>query len=82
MWVRSLGEEESLEQEVETHSSIPVWKIPWTAEPGGLQSMGSQRAEQDLATEQQQQQNIQFILWKYELLISTISGIFIYLIYF
>ena len=34
-----------------THSSVLAWKIPWTEEPGGLQSMGSQRAGQDLATE-------------------------------
>ena len=37
-----------------THSSILAWKIPWTEEPGGLQSMGSQRVGLDLATERQQ----------------------------
>jgi len=45
MWksqVKSLGWEDPLEKEVATHSSI-VWRIPWTEEPGGLQSMGSQR---------------------------------------
>ena len=42
MWVRSLGWKDSLE-EMATHSSILAWKIPWTEEPGGLQSMGSQR---------------------------------------
>ena len=41
--VRSLGQEDALEKEMATHSSILVWKIPWTEEPGGLQSMGSQR---------------------------------------
>ena len=41
--VGSLGQEDALEKEMETHSSILVWKIPWTEEPGGLQSMGSQR---------------------------------------
>ena len=41
--VRSLGQEEPLEKEVETHSSILAWEIPWTEEPGRLQSMGSQR---------------------------------------
>ena len=41
-WVRSLGWEDPLEQEMATHSSIPAWKIPWTEEPGDLQSMGSQ----------------------------------------
>ena len=42
-WVRSLGQEDPLEKEMATHSSILAWKIPWTEEPGGLQSMGSQR---------------------------------------
>ena len=46
-WVQSLGWEDLLEKEMATHSSILVWKIPWTEEPGGLQSMGSQRVEQD-----------------------------------
>ena len=41
--VRSLGWEDPLEKEMATHSSILVWKIPWTEEPGGLQSMGLQR---------------------------------------
>ena len=41
-WVRSLGQEESLEEEMATHSSILAWKIPWAEEPGGLQSVGSQ----------------------------------------
>ena len=42
-WVRSVGQEDPLEKEMATHSSILAWKIPWTEEPGGLQSMGSQR---------------------------------------
>ena len=42
-WVRSLGREGSLEKEMATPSSILAWRIPWTEEPGGLQSMGSQR---------------------------------------
>ena len=41
------GGEDPLEKEVATHSSIPAWRIPWTEEPGGLQSMGSQRVGQD-----------------------------------
>ena len=41
-WVRFLGWEDSLEKKKATHSNIPVWRIPWTGEPGGLQSMGSQ----------------------------------------
>ena len=52
-WVRSLGREDPLEKEMATHSSILAWKIPWTEEPGGLQSMGSQRVGHDLATKQQ-----------------------------
>ena len=42
-WVQSLGREDPLEQEMATHSSILAWKIPWTEEPGGLQSVGPQR---------------------------------------
>ena len=42
-WVRSLGGEDPLEDSMATHSSILAWKIPWTQEPGGLQSIGSQR---------------------------------------
>ena len=42
-WVRSLGQEDPLEKEMATHSSTLAWKIPWTEEPGMLQSMGSQR---------------------------------------
>ena len=38
--VQSLGQEDPLEEEMATHSSILAWKIPWTVEPGGLQSMG------------------------------------------
>ena len=44
-WVRSLGLEDPLEKGRATYSSILVWRIPWTEEPGGLQSMGSQRVE-------------------------------------
>ena len=40
MWVRSRGQEDPLEEEMATHSSIVAWRIPWTEEPGGLQSMG------------------------------------------
>ena len=41
--VQSLGGEEPPEKEMETHSSVLAWRIPWTEDPGGLQSMGSQR---------------------------------------
>ena len=51
---RSLGWEDPLEKEMATHSSILAWEIPWTEKPGGLQSMGLPRVEQDLATQQQQ----------------------------
>ena len=49
-WVRSLGHEDPLEKEMATHSSILAWKILWTEEPGGLQSMGSQGVGHDWAT--------------------------------
>ena len=42
--VRSLGQEDPLEKGMATHSSILAWRIPWTEEPGGLQSMGSQKS--------------------------------------
>ena len=42
-WVRSLGREDSLEEEMAMHSRILAWEIPWTEEPGGLQSKESQR---------------------------------------
>ena len=59
--IRDLGQEDPLEEEMVAHSSTLAWKIAWTEEPGVLQSMGSQRVEHDLATEQQQQ-NILFAL--------------------
>ena len=46
-WVGSLGWEDPLEKEMATHSSILAWRIPWTEEPGGLQSTGSQRVGLD-----------------------------------
>ena len=53
MWetrVQLLGQEDLLEKEVATHSSILAWKIPWTEEPCGLQSLGSQRVGHELRT--------------------------------
>ena len=50
MWetqVQSMGQEDSLEKEMATHSSTIAWKIPWTEEPGRLQSVGSQRVRHD-----------------------------------
>ena len=46
-WVGSLRREDPLEKEMATHSSTLAWKIPWTEEPGRLQSMGSQRVRHD-----------------------------------
>ena len=43
-WVQSLGQEDPLEKGMATYYSILAWRIPWTEEPGGLQSMGSQRS--------------------------------------
>jgi len=51
MQVQSLGQEHPLEKEMATHSSILAWRIPWTEELGGLQSMGLQRVRHDLASE-------------------------------
>ena len=49
-WAQSLGQEDPLEKEMATHSSILAWRIPWTKEPGGLQSTGSQRVKHDWET--------------------------------
>ena len=46
-WVRSLGGEDPLEEDIATHSSILAWRISWTKKPGGLQSMGLQRVGHD-----------------------------------
>ena len=56
MWAPSLGQEDPLEKEMATHTSIPAWEISWMEEPGGLQIMGSHRVELNLviiANEQQ-----------------------------
>ena len=49
MWVPSLGGADSLEKGMATHSSVLAWRTPWTEEPGGLQSLGSQRVRYGLA---------------------------------
>ena len=54
MQVHSLGREDPLEEEMATHTSILAWTIPWTEEPGSLQSMGSQKVRHDLVIKQQQ----------------------------
>ena len=46
-WVQSLGWEDPLEEGMAVHSSVLAWEIPWTEEPGGVQSMGSQRVRHD-----------------------------------
>ena len=53
-WVQSLGQENLLQKEMATHSSILAWKIPRTEEPGGLQSMGLKRVRYNLANEHAQ----------------------------
>ena len=53
MQVRSLGQEDPLEEEMATHSSFLAWDIPWREEPGGLQSLESQRVRYNCATKQQ-----------------------------
>ena len=58
MQLRSLGQEDPLEKEMATDSSILAWEILWTEKPGGLQSMGLQRIRYDLVTKQQQQQSL------------------------
>ena len=58
MQVQSQGQEDPLEEEMATHSSILAWEIPRTEEPGGLQYIGSQRVRHDLVTKQQQQQHL------------------------
>ena len=54
-WVRSLGWEDSLEKEMASHAGILAWRIQWTEEPGGLQSLGSQKSDTTEVTWQQQQ---------------------------
>ena len=62
-WVQSLGWEDALEEGMATHPSILAWRIPWTEEPGGLQSMQLQRVGHNLATEQEQQKFNKFLIF-------------------
>ena len=57
MRVQSLGQADALEKEMATRSNIPAWEMPWTEEPGQLQSMRVQNVGHDWATKQQQQQH-------------------------
>ena len=61
MWVQSLGQEDPLEKEMATHSSINAWEISWTEEPGGLQCIGSQ-TESDTTEVTQQAGKEKFVL--------------------
>ena len=62
-WVRSQSQEDPLEEEMATHSSIFAWRIPWPEEPGGLQSLGPQRVRHNLVTKQQQYSLIYTLWW-------------------
>ena len=53
-WVQSLVREDPLEKEIATHSPVLAWEIPWTEEPGKLQSMGLQKSQTQLSNEQHQ----------------------------
>ena len=57
MQIQPLGQKDPLEEKVATHSCILAGKIPWTEEPGGLQSIGLQRVGHDLVTEQEQMEH-------------------------
>ena len=63
MRVQFLSQEDALEKETATHSSILAWKIPWTEEPGGLQSMGLQRVRHDLATKQGSLEDVRILFY-------------------
>ena len=67
---RFLGEGNS---EIATHSSILVWRIPWTEEPGGLQSMRSQRVRHDLVIQQQQRDTTEWLIFSLSLFMDTES---------
>ena len=63
-WFWSLSWEDPLEKERETHSRIFAWRTPWTEEPGGLQSMGSQRVGHDWVTKFHFRFNLSLLWWK------------------
>ena len=80
-WVPSLGQDDSLEQEMAPHSGILAWRIPWTEEPGGLQSMGLQRVGHDWVTNTFQYSFMTFCISVVLAVISTLS-FFILFIWF
>ena len=61
-WVGSLSQEDPLEKEMATHSSTLAWTIPWTEEPGGLQSTGSQRVGHNTPTLSNSHVKVYFLL--------------------
>ena len=63
MRVQPLGQEDPLEEEMAIHSGILAWEIPWTEEPGGLQSRGLQRVGHNLVTESQTQKWLFIIIY-------------------
>ena len=82
-WVWSLGQEDPLEKGMATHSCILAWRIPWTEEPGGLQSMGSQRIRYDWVTNTSLQNLYVFLrftdLWFFVDNLCDEKSLFIYL---
>ena len=70
MWVQSLGWKDPLEEGMATYSGIFAWRIPWTEEPGRLQSMGSQRIRHDWMTEHSSTHNCN-LLSKYVISVSS-----------
>ena len=63
MWVQSLGWEDPLEKEIPIHSSILAWRIPWSEEPGGLQSKGWKRVRRDWAIELEHSTTFKLTMW-------------------
>ena len=57
IWVQSLGQEDTLEKEMATHSSVLAWRIPWTEEPGGYSPWGHKESDMSKWLTQQQQIN-------------------------
>ena len=80
-WIQSLVQEDPWGKKMATHSSVLAWKIPWTQEPGRLESMESQRVRHCWATEQQQKSVVSKHLWKSALALLEFSLVFMYLIF-
>ena len=69
--VQSLGQEDPLEEEMATHSGILAYKLPWTAEPGRLQTMGSQRVRHKRATELHHQVERYFMIREKQIIMTS-----------